>query len=175
MIEIAAGENSSYYEGFREVSQYELLVTGKYTAVQMIAAIEGILIALRDDLEQGLLGETEDLVRAEVFTGFLEMAQHLLETEYKDPAAVLVGTVLENGLKKIAEKKGIQFNDNDGIGALNKGLANAKVYTRLKQQQVQAWAAIRNSAAHGSPKDYSATDVKYMLDGVQNFLDEHFG
>ena len=58
---------------------------------------------------------------------------------------------------------------------MNKGLAKAKVYTRLKQQQVQAWAAIRNSAAHGKPDEYKTTDVEYMLEGVQNFLAEHFG
>ena len=130
---------------------------------------------LKTELEQGLLGEVEDLVRGEVFTDFLEMAQYLLETGYKDPAAVLVGTVLENGLKRLAEENDIQFKSNDGIGVLNKGLAKAKVYTQPKRQQIQAWADIRNSAAHGSPEDYNATDVKYMLEGVQNLLAEHFG
>ena len=147
----------------------------KYPPGGKIAESAGVLKALRDELEQGLIGETEDLVRGEIFTDFLDMAEHLLETGYKDPAAVLVGTVLENGLKKLAEKNEIKFKNNDGIGILNKGLANKEVYTRPKQKQVQVWADIRNSAAHGSPDDYNATDVKYMLDGVQNFLTEHLG
>ena len=163
------GENSPYYKNF----QY--IMMSNQDEHYKVSACLGVLARLKTELDQGLLGEVEDLVRAEVFTDFLEIAHHLLETGYKDPAATLVGGVLENGLKKLSEEKEIQYKNNDGIGALNKGLAKAKVYTHLKQQQVQAWAAIRNSAAHGNTDEYNADDVKYMLDGVQNFLTEHLG
>ena len=163
------GENSPHYKNLQQSMMSQKADDCK------LAEVNGILRALRDELNQGLLGEVENLVRGEVFTDFLEMAHHLLETGYKDPAAVLVGTVLENSLKKLAEENDIQFKDNASIGALNKALAKAKVYTRLKQQQVQAWAAIRNSAAHGNTDEYNADDVKYMLEGVQSFLTEHLG
>jgi hypothetical protein len=47
----------------------------------------GILSAARDDIEGGYLQKMETLVSAEVFSDFLDMAEHLLDNGYKDPAA----------------------------------------------------------------------------------------
>ena len=99
----------------------------------------GVLIRLKTELEQGLLGEVEDLVRAEVFTDFLETAEYLLEKGYKDPAAVLVSTVLENGLRRIAEKHNVAVKDKDDISSLNTKLCDAKAYSQLDRSQIQTW------------------------------------
>ena len=61
----------------------------------------GILTAVCEDLEDGFLTDVQTLVSAEVFTDFLAMAGHLLEREYKDPAASLCGAVLEEGLRRL--------------------------------------------------------------------------
>ena len=168
------GKNSPHYKNFQKSVEKKKEKGSKIEDIlKRMSGIVGVLNALKSDLERDSLGKVEDLVRAEVFTDFLEMAQHLLETGYKDPAATLVGSVLENGLKKLAEENDIQYKNNDGIGALNKALAKAKVYTHPKKQQIQAWADIRNSAAHGKPDEYKTTDVEYMLEGVRNFLTEH--
>ena len=48
------------------------------------------------------------LVSAEIFSDFLEMAAHVLEQDYKDPAAVMIGTVLEENLRQLCHSAGIE-------------------------------------------------------------------
>jgi len=66
-----------------------------------------ILSALREDISNGYLRTTANIISAEVFSDFLEMGQHLLDEGYKDPAASLTGAVLEDGLRRIARNHDI--------------------------------------------------------------------
>jgi len=164
-ISMVCGEDSPYYKNF---------VEGVKTAHPSdVDHGIGILTALKEDLELGYLTRVKDLVSAEIFTDFIEMAQHLLNNSYKDPAASLVGAVLENGLRQIAQKHAVEVKSGDDIGSLNTKLADKEVYSRLIQKQIQAWKAIRDSADHGKFSDYKSDDVKAMLEGVQRFLAEN--
>jgi hypothetical protein len=58
----------------------------------------GVLRAAKDDYEQGFLFDTRVLIEAEVFDKFLEQGEHLLNAGYHQPAAVVVGSVLEEAL-----------------------------------------------------------------------------
>lgn len=164
-ISMVCGENSSYYKNFVEE------VKGAFPSE--VDHGTGILKALKEDLELGYLTRVRDLVSAEIFTDFIEMAQHLLENSYKDSAASLVGAVLENGLRQVAQKHTIGIKSGDDIGSLNTKLADKEIYNRLLQKQIQAWKAIRDSADHGKFGDYKTEDVKAMLEGVQRFLTEN--
>ena len=165
VISMVCGEDSPYYKNF---------VEGVKTAHPSdVDHGIGILTALKEDLELGYLTRVKDLVSAEIFTDFIEMAQHLLNNSYKDPAASLVGAVLENGLRQIAQKHAVEVKSGDDIGSLNTKLADKEVYSRLIQKQIQAWKAIRDSADHGKFSDYKSDDVKAMLEGVQRFLAEN--
>ena len=164
-ILLVCGENSPYYKNF---------VDGVKSAYP--GDVEhgiGILTALKEDIELGFLTRVRDLVSAEIFTDFIEMARHLLDNNYKDSAASLMGAVLENGLRQIAQKHSVDVKSNDDIGSLNTKLADKEVYNRLIQKQIQAWKAIRDSADHGKFSEYKAEDVKSMLEGVQRFLTEN--
>ena len=138
----------------------------------------GILKGLVEDLEHGFLEKIQDLVATEMFTDFLDTADYLLTSGYKDPAAFLVGTVLENGLKKIAKKNNIpiqgQHGKEDGIGSLNKKLSQQQIYNELKRRSIHTWKEIRDNASHGKFNEYNKDDVKTMIKGVGRFLSEHF-
>ena len=140
-----------------------------------VEAGPGILRAVDEDLEEGLLTDVRTLVSAEVFTDFLGMAKHLLERGYRDPAASLCGAVLEQGLRRIATKEGIKVRDRDDLGALNQKLAAKGVYTRLVQKRVTVWTDVRNAADHGEFSQYSKTDVEEMHTGVGSFLAARLG
>lgn len=147
-----------------------------YAAVKLDDDIEeglGVLRAVREDLEGGDLTDIRTLISAEVFTDFLEMAEHLHKTGYKDPAASLVGAVLEDGLRRIANNHGVKRKSREDLSSLNHKLANAGTYGRLTQKQVQVWTEVRNSADHGHFDEYTADDVANMISGVGRFLDEH--
>lgn len=62
--------------------------------------LRGILGALRADYEAGNLQSVIELVHADIFADFLNMADYLLQQGYKDPAAVVIVSVLEEHLRK---------------------------------------------------------------------------
>lgn len=134
---------------------------------------QGILRAVQEDLEHGLLSDVRTLLTAEIFTDFLEMAEHLLDNGYKDPAASLIGAVLEDGLRRIATSAGVTVKGNDDLGSLSQRCADAGVYNRLTQKKVHVWNDIRNNADHGHFEAYGAEDVADMLRGVASFLTQY--
>lgn len=83
----------------------------------------GVLRAASEDLVNGYLFGTRSLIEAEVFSDFLEIAQHLLDSGYKDPAASLAGAVLEDGLRRVCSAASVPFKKSDGLDALNTALA----------------------------------------------------
>ena len=134
---------------------------------------KGILKAVKEDVEGGYLKRIETLVSADIFSDFLDMAEYLLEEGYKDPAASLIGAVLENGLRKICKNRGITVKPTEKISTLNQKLANGNVYKRLTQRKLEVWNTVRNKADHGYFNEYTAQDVKDMHKGVREFLEQH--
>jgi hypothetical protein len=133
---------------------------------------QGILRAVKEDILGGYVSDLKTLVSAEIFTDFLEMAEHLSEYGYKDPAASLCGAVLEDGLRRIASNAGIKLKSREDLSSLNHKCADAGVYNRLIQKKIQVWIDVRNSADHGQFDEYTAQDVEEMLKGVNQFLSD---
>ena len=130
----------------------------------------GILHAAHEDVDHGYLETFENLVTGAVFSDFLEQSQHLLENGYKSPAASLAGAVLENGLRSLAERKGIPTKDTDNLETLNRKIVDKRIYNRLRQKQVETWIEVRNAADHGRFDDFGKSDVGDLIKGVRDFL-----
>ena len=77
------------------------------------------------------------------------MAEHLLDQKYFAVVPSLVGAVLEDGLRKIAKRKGVTVKQDDNIAGLNTRLFDAKTYSPLVQKKIEVWNSIRNNADHG--------------------------
>ena len=159
------GSEHVYVESFRKN-----VTNARRPSPDNVLAGQGILRAVKEDLEGGYLTEVRTLVSAEVFTDFLEMARHLHENGYKDPAASLAGAVLEDGLRRIAVAKGLTVRDREDLGSLNQKIANVNAYNRLVQKKIKVWTDVRNSADHGKFDEYSSEDVLDMIRGVETFL-----
>lgn len=143
-----------------------------------LAKLMGIVQAVREAVSGDYLVSVEEFIHAQVFTDFLAMADYLLETGYKNPAAVIAGTVLEQHLRKLGLKHGVQIETTDPTGKtspkkaenLNADLAKQKVYGKNEHKQVTAWLGIRNSAAHGQNDEYDSEQVDLLIRGVRSFL-----
>jgi hypothetical protein len=137
----------------------------------------GILKSLRTAYAAGYLQSVEELVHADLFSDFMEMADYLLSEGYKDPAAVLGGGVLEEGLRKLCMKNGIAIVDANGkpkkASVMNDDLARAMVYDKLVQKSVTAWLDLRNKAAHGDYSAYDKKQVEFYIQGIRDFLIRH--
>ena len=135
--------------------------------------ILGIVQALRDDIKDGFLQNLSEIVHAEIFSDFLDMAKHLNDAGYKDPAAVIAGSTLESHLKKLAAKNGVPTEIGDKpvkAEKLNQDLAKATAYGILDQKAITAFLDLRNKAAHGNYADYSTEQVKNLISGITDFI-----
>ena len=140
---------------------------------QVLKQVGGILQAVLEDIDQGFIETVRQLIAAELFYDFFEQAEHLLESGYKAPAASLAGAVLENGLRSIAHRNGIQVREKEDLSTLNKKLADKEVYNRLVQRKAQVWTDVRNLADHGKFDEFSEKDVRNLIEGAQTFLADH--
>jgi len=132
------------------------------------------LRAAKDDYEQGFLFDTRSLIEAEVFDDFLDQAEHLLNAGYYQPAAVVIGSVLEDGLRKLCAKHEIPLSARPKLDTMNADLAKRGVYNKLTQKRVTTLADVRNKAAHGEWDQFTRDDVEDMLRNVRQFMETHF-
>lgn len=161
------GDKSPYYLEFKEK------VNNQYPSETEIG--QGILQAVKDEILNGGLINVKKLVTADLFADFLEMAEYLLSENYKDASAVMIGSVLEEHLRKLCDANKISItNKKDGkpkkADLLNAELAGQSVYDKLDLKNVTAWLDLRNKAAHGKYPEYNIDQVKNMLDGVTEFI-----
>jgi len=137
----------------------------------------GILKTAKFEIDNGWLTSFKGIVSAEIFSDFLEMATHLLEQGYKDPAAVMIGSVLEEHLRQLCQNNSLPIDTpKDGksipkkADTMNAELTKAGVYNLLSQKSVTPWLDLRNNAAHGKYNEYTEEQVKLMMQGVTDFI-----
>jgi hypothetical protein len=94
-----APPDSQYTQSMKSLLQ-------KYTVARayIVPHLAGILNALRIAYAEGYLATVAELVHADIFSDFVEMAEYLLSEGYKDPAAVIIGSVLEEHLRQLCAK-----------------------------------------------------------------------
>lgn len=174
-VQRIAGEKSEYYKSIKLI--YNEKTNHSYIGI-ILKSIIGTVHALKDDLENGYLNTLKELIHADIFSNYIEMAEYLLSEGYKDPAAVIVGSTLENHLRKLCEVNSISIDFENSKGKLvnkkadllNSELAKHEVYSKTYQKQITAWFDLRNNAAHGKFDEYSDEEVKLMINGILNFL-----
>jgi hypothetical protein len=140
-----------------------------------------ILKAIKEDFEQGFLGNLALQIEVEIAADYMGQAEKLLSEgqsgQYDHvPAAVLVGAVLEKALRTLCGEQAppISTIKPNGepltLNSLIDELKRVKIFNELKAKQLRAWADIRNAAAHGEFDKFYRTDVEAMLKGVSDFL-----
>jgi len=89
-----APPNSQYVQAMAVAVNSYALLPG--TAAPYVA---GALSALRSAYASGYLTTVSELIHAELFSDFIQMSEYLLSEGYKDPAAVIIGSLLEEHLR----------------------------------------------------------------------------
>jgi len=133
---------------------------------------QGVMRAAEDDLSAGALFQVRALIEAEVFDDFLEQAEALHKAGYYQPAAVVAGAVLEDGLRSLCTTNSITIPSRPKLDTMNSDLAKAGVYSKLVQKKITTLADLRNKAAHGQWDEFDAEDVEEMLAQVRRFMSD---
>ena len=171
------GSDSPYFQMFEaatQVHQFSYIYSNNH---RHVADLVGIFKAVEHDIKSGMLANFRSLIQAEIFADFLDMAEHLHRENYKDAAAVLLGAVLEDSLRKVADTNGVDILNSKGkpltLDPLNISLTKKGVYNALVQKQITSWANLRNDAAHGHFDKYDSAQVQQMLLFVQKFCADY--
>jgi hypothetical protein len=161
------GSNSVHYRNVE--AQFS-----KFHNYSPVTRTLGILRAAKVDYEKGFLFDTRILIEAEVFDDFLEQGEHVLDSGYYQPAAVVIGSVLEDGLRKLCERHEVPLSVKPKLDTMNADLAKQGVYNKLTQKRITVLADIRNKAAHGEWDKFTKADVEDMLRDVRQIMETHF-
>jgi hypothetical protein len=166
-IDRVVGKTSVYYETAMRVFAEKNHAWGE------LAGLVGVVQSLLFDLRNGYLKSLEELIHADVFADFLEMAEHLTDSGYKDAAAVIAGSTLEAHLRKLAAKHGLNVTSGGKptkADTLNAEIVKVGGYSKLDQKNVTAWLGLRNDAAHGNYSAYDKNQVTLLLAGIRDFI-----
>ncbi|OAI00165.1 hypothetical protein A1353_19685 [Methylomonas methanica] len=159
----SCGEESQHFKTF-EIAQK---ARGYEHNTDVLSRLRAVFSAAKEDYEGGYVASIRNLVQAEVFDSELEQASELLSAGYATAAAVIAGTVLETTLRNLCDANGIPHGKLD---KMNADLAKAGVHSVLIQKQITAIAGIRNSAAHGKSTEFTAEDVRRMIDDINRYV-----
>jgi hypothetical protein len=128
----------------------------------------GILNALAEDLEHGHLIGLRTLISGEIFTDFIEMAEHLLAEGYPHAAASIAGAVLEDSLRRTLAERGAKATGN--LESMNQIAHGTGLYERPVFLQVKVWIDLRNDADHGKWEKVDRGRVEPMIRDLPPFL-----
>ncbi len=159
---------SAYPE--RMKAALSVAIVGGNAHVRRAWLLQGVLLGLREDYQQDRMQTFEELVHANLFSDFLDMADHFLSQGHRVPAATVAGGVLEEHLRKLSARFALALGPNATINPMNDELKKANAYGLNEHKQVTAWAGIRNSAAHLKPDEFTAEQVRLMIDGIRHFI-----
>lgn len=168
-------------------SSYLTSVMEKIRALQNtpggVDALIGTIKGIKSDYENGMFINLAEIIEAEMAADYLGQVEQLLSEGQSGkfdhvPAAVLLGAILEDSLRRLCTRQSPPIADlkSDGspktLNPLIDDLKKAGLYNELRAKQLRTFAEIRNHAAHGRFSDFSRSDVEQMIKGISNFLAE---
>jgi uncharacterized protein YutE (UPF0331/DUF86 family) len=131
----------------------------------------GVLKGAKDEWEHGLLGRIEYIVAGTTFDDFLDYAAEYQKGNKKTESSVLASAVLEDTLKKIAQKNGL-VTGGKTLDPLIDELVKANVFTPVKAKRVKSFAGVRNNALHAEWDKFDNSDVGEMIKGIRELIEE---
>lgn len=169
-IEQIAGENSLYYENTPQNVPTRLAIGDERL---LFSTITGVLIALRDAVDHGVLTSLESRLRANIHEDFLTQSLDLLNAGYHVAAIVLIGGVIEDHLQKLVQIQGLILSKKGSISKYNDLLRDKNIYNQSMWRRIQSIGDLRNDAAHGKSSTIKFEDAQDAHTFVKRFITDY--
>ena len=170
-IERVAGKDSQYCGNIPQKQVHMPLAIAGWQ-LSTIPTVTGVLIALREAVDQGLLQSLESRLRANIHDDFLVQASELLDAGYHIAATVLIGGVFEDHLRKMVQGCDLPLPKKGSISKYN-DLLRKNTYNQSIWRRIQSIGDLRNDAAHGKGSTIDPEDVNDAHRFVQRFIADH--
>lgn len=176
---VACIERNSPHPSYIRMAR-DLTDGGKQSGA-VIQRLTGVLASVRKDIAAGYLSTLEQRVREDVFDDFLDMADHIHDTTgmHPAPAVVLAVAVLEDHVRALAQRYGIETLKENGDARSFDNLVSdlaadpPREIGKSEAKLLRAWYGQRTDAAHGDFDKVTAENVPGLLTGVRAFIQQH--
>lgn len=170
LIRVLVGENGYFYQQCSKIPQ-EIDETGGINSITVTRML-GLLISFRDAWKAGLVKDIEYVIMGITFDNFLDHAGEYHKLGKKMEASVLASAVLEDTIKKIAKKNGINPEIVRELDPLITELAKIGIFTQVKAKRARGYAGTRNHAFHAEWDRFDLNDVKNLIEGTREMIQE---
>lgn len=140
--------------------------------LRVLQKVLGLLESVQVEARNGLLARLEYQVFATAFDDFLDHASSFHKSGKEKESAILVSVVLEDTLKRIATKNGIEPTGLS-LEPLIDELVRKGVFTSVKAKRMKSYSGIRNSALHAEWDKFDLKDVGNVIEGVRELLEDY--
>ena len=137
---------------------------------RIVQKMYGILASAQDEWKRGFLRKIEHIVIAEAFDDFLNHASIYHKGNKKIESSVLASAVLEDTIKKIAQKNNVPPKGKS-LEPLIDELVKEGIFTLVKAKRIKGFAGVRNHALHAEWEDFDIKDVGQLISGVRELID----
>lgn len=137
---------------------------------RVVQQMYGVLNSALEEWKAGLLRKIEYIVVAETFDDFLDHATQFHKGNKKIESSVLASVVLEDTVKKIANRNDI---DPKGLSLelLINELIKKDVFTPVKAKRIKGFASVRNHSLHAEWEKFDIQDVGELIKGTRELID----
>lgn len=170
LIKHLAKSNRYFNDECDRILADESLVNGM--PFRVVQKLYGVLESTYNEWKNGLLGSVEYIVAAETFDDFIDHASHYHKANKATEASILASAVLEDTIKKIALKHGVDI-DGKTLEPLIDDLVKAEVFTSVKAKRVKSYAGVRNHAMHAEWDKLDIRDVGAMIGGIRELIENY--
>lgn len=139
---------------------------------RVVQKIFGLLQSAQDEWRRGLLRKIEHIIIAEAFDDFLDHASFYHKGNKKVESSVLASAVLEDTVKRIARKNGIESKGKT-LEPLIDELIKSSIFTPVKGKRIKGFSGVRNHALHAEWDSFDIRDVGELISGVRELLDTY--
>ena len=167
LIHLVAPPGSPFIAECDKAMNDDYLKHGVPTTV--VQKMHGLLNSALDEWNRGLLRKIEYIIAAETFDDFLDHAASYHKGNKKTESSVLASAVLEDTIKRIAERNQIEPKGLS-LEPLIDELIKKGVFTPVKGKRVKGFASVRNRALHAEWHEFDIQDVGELIKGVRELI-----
>ncbi|MCK4558640.1 MAG: hypothetical protein KAV45_02580 [Calditrichia bacterium] len=142
-------------------------------SLHSLKQMKGVLIGTKFDIEKGYLDSLESKIIIEIQTNFLSTAAEFAENGSKDQAAILACTVLEDSLKRLAQKNNLTDLLSKEMRVVADGLFEKNIIEKSTLSSILGFRNLRNAAFHAQWDEVSLESVNLLLVFLNTFIDRY--